>query len=182
MMMKTYENLCQMLEKEICNIEQTKTLTKDSLELLSCIAETLDNIKHLMKEEEEAESGMSSRGGRSSRMMMPSYYDEMAMAAAMAANAQAQAQRRDNMGRFMEYDPNMMMDGGGSSRNSYARGGNSSREYRDYNEGRGGGYSNGYSRDDSRKKMVRKLETLMDDTMSEHEREAIQNCINKIEQ
>lgn len=183
-MTKTYENLCQMLNKEVETIAQSKAFTKESLELLKCLVETLEGVKHLMKEEEEAESGMSSRGGRSSRMMMP-YYDEMAMAAAMAANAQAQAQRRDNMGRFMEYDPNMMMDGGGSSRNSYARGGNSSREYReyrDYNEGRGGGYSNGYSRDDSRKKMVRKLETLMDDTMSEHEREAIQNCINKIEQ
>ena len=31
------------------------------------------------------------------------------------------------------------------------------------------------------KTMVRKLETLMDDTMSEHEREAIQDCISKIE-
>lgn len=51
-----------------------------------------------------------------------------------------------------------------------------------------GGYSNGnysrgdgYSRDASRKKMVQKLETLMDDTMSEQERMAIEECINRID-
>lgn len=39
----------------------------------------------------------------------------------------------------------------------------------------------GYSRDASRKKMVQKLETLMDDTMSEQERMAIEECINRID-
>lgn len=37
-----------------------------------------------------------------------------------------------------------------------------------------------YSRDDAKHKMIQKLETLKDDTMSEHERSAIQDCINKI--
>lgn len=32
----------------------------------------------------------------------------------------------------------------------------------------------------SRTKMVEKLSTLMDDTMSEHERNAIMDCIDKI--
>ena len=40
--------------------------------------------------------------------------------------------------------------------------------------------SYGYSRDNSRKKMVEKLTTLMDDTMSEHDRNAIMDCIDKI--
>ena len=40
---------------------------------------------------------------------------------------------------------------------------------------------NGYSRDASRKKMVSKLETLMDDTMSDSERMAIEECIAKID-
>lgn len=39
---------------------------------------------------------------------------------------------------------------------------------------------NDYSRDASKQKMVQKLSTLMDDTMSEHEREAIQDCIIRI--
>lgn len=47
---------------------------------------------------------------------------------------------------------------------------------------RGQSYENnrGYSRDNTRQKMVNKLETLMDDTMSEHERNAIMDCIEKI--
>ena len=47
---------------------------------------------------------------------------------------------------------------------------------------RGQSYENsyGYSRDNSKKKMVQKLEPLMDDTMSETERNAIMDCINRI--
>lgn len=37
-----------------------------------------------------------------------------------------------------------------------------------------------YSRDNAKMKMINKLETLMDDTMSEHEREVIRNCINEL--
>lgn len=37
-----------------------------------------------------------------------------------------------------------------------------------------------YSRDSAKNKMVQKLSTLMDDTMSEEERMAIQDCINRI--
>lgn len=40
---------------------------------------------------------------------------------------------------------------------------------------------NGYSRDASKKKMVQKLSTLLDDTMSESERMAIEECMAKIE-
>lgn len=130
-MHKTYENLCQMLEKEICNIEQAKTLTKESLEILYYMTGSLDNIKELMEYGED--SGMSNRYEMSG------------------------ARRRDSMGRYMDY---------GNSYENYARGNSN-------------GY--GYSRDDSRKKMVRKLETLMDDTMSENERQAIQDCINRIQ-
>ena len=39
---------------------------------------------------------------------------------------------------------------------------------------------NGYSRDASRQKMVDKLSTLLDDTMSDSERQAINECIEKI--
>ena len=43
-----------------------------------------------------------------------------------------------------------------------------------------GSYDQGYSRDNANKKMVQKLETLKDDTMSERERMAIDNCIADI--
>ncbi len=39
---------------------------------------------------------------------------------------------------------------------------------------------NGYSRDASRQKMVDKLSTLLDNTMSDSERQAISECIEKI--
>lgn len=39
----------------------------------------------------------------------------------------------------------------------------------------------GYSRDASRKRMVDKLSSLMDDTMSDNERMAIEDCIRKIQ-
>lgn len=188
-MTQTYESLCQMLKKEIKTIEQQPALTKESLELLKSITETMSNIKHIMKMEEEKEKekemgGMSSRGGSSYENMM------------------SNAQRRDSMGRYMDYNPNPMMMYDMNMANAYARGGNSNNAY-----ARGGGNSNdnsyarggnsndnsyarggssrdydSYSRDDSRKKMVRKLETLMDDTMSEKERQAIQECMNKIDQ
>ena len=64
------------------------------------------------------------------------------------------ARRRDSLGRYMD-GPDYMR--------SYDNSGSM------------------YSRDNSRKKMIQKLETLMDDTMSEHERQAIQDCINKIQ-
>ena len=38
----------------------------------------------------------------------------------------------------------------------------------------------GFSRDNARQKMIQKLETLKDDTMSEYERKAINNCIENI--
>lgn len=170
-MTQTYESLCQMLKKEIKTIEQQPALTKESLELLKNITETMSNIKCIMQMEEEKENNMNIRGGAS--------YDNM----------MSNAQRRDSMGRYMDYRPNPIMtydmvhmpnnytrnDGnsytreGNSNNNSYARRENS----RDYDS---------YSRDDSRKRMVRKLETLMDDTMSEKERQAIQECMNKIDQ
>lgn len=64
-----------------------------------------------------------------------------------------------------------MMPNGVSNRSFYYRSNDASNEYNSY----------GYSRDESKRKMVNKLTTLMDDTMSDKEREAIQDCINKVE-
>ena len=127
-MHNTYENLCHILEKEVCNIEQAKALSAESVQLLYYMTGSLENIKRLMNRDSGVEDqGMSG--------YMP-YYDRN----------MSGVRRRDSMGRYMDY---------------------------------GHGYD--YSRDDSRKKMVRKLETLMDDTMSENERQAIQDCINRIQ-
>lgn len=58
--------------------------------------------------------------------------------------------------------------------NGWNQGGNG----RSYNAQNGN--SRTYSRDSAKMKMVQKLETLMDDTMSEKERMAIRDCINEI--
>lgn len=115
------------------------------------------------------------------------------------------ARRRDSMGRYSggysggwnltkipdypySFDMGMSMGQGGNSQTQ----GQSNQ-----GQGQGNGNSNGwnqtgndrtysyarnrtYSRDNAKMKMVQKLETLMDDTMSEQERMAIRNCINEI--
>ena len=62
----------------------------------------------------------------------------------------------------------------------YSRGNGMSRDnFRDHSN-RGWYGEIGYSRDNARQKMIQKLETLKDDTMSDYERKAINNCIEDI--
>jgi hypothetical protein len=84
-------------------------------------------------------------------------------------------------GRMMPwaYDDGMMRDGDNDGRYNESRDNFRDYSYRGRSNESGRRYE--YSRDDSRKKMVRKLETLMDDTMSENERQAIMDCINRIQ-
>ena len=63
---------------------------------------------------------------------------------------------------------------------SHGDGDYTSRDNFRYNTYRGRSNENGYSRDNARQKMIQKLETLKDDTMSEYERNAINNCIDDI--
>lgn len=83
------------------------------------------------------------------------------------------------------YDDESSGDGGWNYNRPYYTSGNyygnsGARRMRD-SMGRYTSRDNGYSRDASRKKMVSKLETLMDDTMSDSERMAIEECIAKID-
>ena len=160
-MMKTYENLHDMLEKEVMEIEKKKDLDPQSLDNLFKLMTTLKNTEKCMNYEEGGESyGNRSSYGRNynrsydgmSNRMMPHYsYDEgMSMA--------RRGRDGDGDGRYSEDN------------------------FRDSSYRGRGSYDNtyGYSRDNSRKKMVEKLTTLMDDTMSEHDRNAIMDCIEKI--
>ena len=126
-MNKTYQNLWNMLEKEVNNIEQAKSLDKNSFELLYYVTGAMDHLCNVMNKD-DMDEGMSG--------YMPRYYMDNGMSGA----------RR--MGRYMDNAPH----------------------YDNY----------GYSRDNSRKRMVQKLETLMDDTMSDNERQAIQECMDRI--
>ena len=158
-MMKTYENLRDMLEKEVMEIEKKGQLDPQSLDNIFKLMTTLKNTDKCI----DYEKGGMSFGNRMSYdsygRMMPRYaydsydsYDGMSMA------------RR---GR----------DGDGDGRYNESRDNFRNRSYR----GRESYESpNGYSRDKARTKMVEKLSTLMDDTMSEHERNAIMDCIEKI--
>ena len=160
-MMKTYENLHDMLEKEVMEIEKKKDLDPQSLDNLFKLMTTLKNTEKCMNYEEGSESyGNRSSYGRSynrsydgmSNRMMPhySYDDGMSMA--------RRGRDGDGDGRYSEDNfRDSSYRGRGSYDNSY-----------------------GYSRDNSRRKMVEKLTTLMDDTMSEHDRSAIMDCIEKI--
>jgi len=187
--LQMYENLRDMLEKEVKDIEKKGDLDVQSLDHLYKLMAAIKNTDKRMECIKEEEGGMSNvmsmRGGMSnnsygnrmsydgrsyegnSNMMMPhmSYdrsYDGMSNDG-MSNDGMSNARRGrdgDGDGRYNESRDNF--------RNSQDRGRES--------------YENsyGYSRDASKKKMVQKLETLMDDTMSEHERQAIMDCINKI--
>ena len=192
--LQMYENLRDMLEREVSAIEHKNDIDEKSLDNLYKLATSLKVVDRCIDREkgEEAEKEQSMRGnsfignryvyardgqsndgmsmdGRSNDgmsnhwpMMRPMYYrnDGRSYDGGMSNDGYTRDGRAgrdaDNDGRYSEMGT-----------------GNSNRNYYD-------GNSYEYSRDESRKKMVQKLETLMDDTMSENERKAIKECINKI--
>ena len=121
-----YENLRDMLEREVKEVEKKNELDPQSLDniyKLTCAIKNVDKI--MMKEEGE----MSNNG---------SY--------------------RSSYGRYSEdnfrYSPNR-------GRNSYEN------HY-------------GYSRDSAKDSMVNRLMKMADDSMNEHDRMAIMDCVDKI--
>lgn len=83
-----------------------------------------------------------------------------------------------------EYSGEYSREGGWNYNRPYYTSGNyygnsGARRMRD-SMGRYTSRDNGYSRDASRQKMVDKLSTLLDNTMSDSERQAISECIDKI--
>ena len=84
-----------------------------------------------------------------------------------------------------DYSDGYSGEGGWNYNKPYMTGGNyygtsGARRMRD-SMGRYTSRESGYSRDASRKRMVDKLSSLMDDTMSDKERMAIEDCIRKIQ-
>ena len=188
--LQMYENLRDMLEREVSAIEHKQELDENSLDNLFKLTTAIKVVDKCIDRENEEQNPMAQMRGNSyignryvySRdggmsndgmsndsmsnhypmpinMRMPIYYRDAPMMTAGTSN--------DGMSN--DYSRN----------NSYARKGKDGDGDGRYNES-SNGQSYGYSRDASRKKMVQKLETLMDDTMSESERTAIQDCINRI--
>lgn len=147
--MQMYENLMDMLEREVKEVESKGELNQQSLDNLYKV---LMSIKAADKRMETlGGQGMSQDGyrGNSNRMSYNSYdrsYD----------NSYARRGRDgDGDGRYSE----------DNFRDSSYRG----RSYESYN-----------SRDGAKQAMVQKLERLMDEPVSENDRLAIMDCINKI--
>lgn len=145
-----YENLRDMLEAHISKLEAEKTLTKESLQELHQACTSLEYIDEKIEDCKE-------------KKWLEEHPDEGAS------------------GRM--YDRSSY-DGYGSS---YRRGRRSSYDGSSYARPRmrmSASYRDGsdymYSRDNAKQKMVQKLSTLMDDTMSEEDRSAIHDCIDRI--
>ena len=165
--LQMYEGLRDMLEKEVTEIEKKGNLD----------AQGLDNLYKLMTALKVTDKCIEREGGESydSRRAYGRSYDgsyarnrsyEMEMMPEWAYDGgMSNARRGRGNSRDESYD---------ESRDNFRDRSNRGRS----NESRG---SYEYSRDNSRRKMIQKLETLMDDTMSENERQAIMDCINKIQ-
>ena len=193
--LQMYENLRDMLERQVGEIERKHDLNKESLDNLYKLMMSLKVANKCIESkemEEEMKKGGQSMGEsmrgqsyamyRESQMMRPPYMGYNAMES-RDSYARESGESRDSYA-YGQSNARRGRDGDGDGRYNESRESRESRDnFRD-SQNRGGSYeqggSNEYSRDTARKKMVQKLETLMDDTMSEHERRAIQECISKM--
>ena len=152
--LQMYENLRDMLEREVQEIQKEGNLDTQKLDNLYKLMSALKHTNQCI--EEESMEGAS--------------YDNRGMRYGMS----------NNYSRMMPYSMDNMSyarrDGDGDGRYNESRDNFRNRSYR--GQSYGGSYE--YSRDNSKRKMVQKLETLMDDTMSEYDRNAIMDCIDKI--
>lgn len=183
--LQMYENLRDMLEREVKDIEKKGDLDVQSLDHLYKLMTAIKVTDRCIDREQGEEKGMSyegrSYGNRSyenrsydgrSYDGMSNDYSRMMPPHMMAYDSVS----NDGMSNDGMSNARRGRDGDGDGRY------NESRDNFRNSQDRGNSYENtyGYSRDASKKKMIQKLETLMDDTMSEHERQAIMDCINKI--
>lgn len=170
--LQMYENLRDMLEKEVTGIEKKGDIDPQGLDNLYKLTAALKVVDKCIEREEGGASYANRRSydrsygsydrsydGMSNRMM-PWAYDSYDSYEQGRSNAR-RGRDGDGDGRYNESRDNFRDSsyrGQGSYGDSYGR----------------------YSRDNAKKKMVEKLTTLMDDTMSEQERNAIMDCIEKI--
>lgn len=162
----TYENLRDMLTKEVKEIEKKGTLDTASLDHLYKLMSTIKYTDKCIDREqgggmsyENRSYGGGSYDGMSNRMMPFPYRNAYDGSYDMGMSNARRGRDGDGDGRYSEDNfRDRSYRGRESYENSYGR----------------------YSRDTAKKKMVEKLTTLMDDTMSEQERNAIMDCIDRI--
>lgn len=191
-MIKTYEVLQDILEGEMKAIAKKGDIDEKSLDNLYKLTESQKAIAKMCEYEKQNEQGQSNDKGMNSygyRMPVWNAYD--------GRSYDDMHNSMDGMSGNYSMDGRMGRDADSDGRYSERRGRDAMGRYTSRNEGnsydesyenkgrtyevRGSYGSYDMSRDASKKKMVQKLSTLMDDTMSEKERHAIQECIDKIE-
>ena len=171
--LQMYENLRDMLEREVKELSNRSDLDAQGYDHLHKVIASLKDVNECIEEESMEGASYAGRGrsrdsygrGNNYSRMMPYSMDDMSYA--------SRERDGDGDGRYYESRDNFRDRSyrGRSNERSYAMGRSNEWPYDN---------SYGYSRDNSRKKMFQKLETLMDDTMSEYERTAIEDCIEKI--
>lgn len=149
----------EMLMKELYEYEEKAKkinggkLSAGDLETIHKLTDTVKNIDKIEMLEED--DGYSEDG---------QYMGEGRIYGTSYARGRGRNAKRDSMGRYSR-EGGIYHDGG----SSYARGG-----MRD-------GLM-GYSRDSAKEHMIEKMEDMMEDAESPKEREAIRQCIMKLEQ
>ena len=149
----------EMLMKELYEYEEKAKkmsggkISAGDLESLHKLTDTVKNIDKIEMLEEDG--GYSEDGA---------YMGEGRIYGTSYARGRGRNAKRDSMGRYSR-EGGMYHDGG----SSYARGG--------MRDGR-----MGYSRDSAKEHMIEKMEDMMEEAESPKEREAIRQCIMKIEQ
>lgn len=149
----------EMLMKELYEYEEKAKkinggkLSAGDLETIHKLTDTVKNIDKIEMLEED--DGYSEDG---------QYMGEGRIYGTSYARGRGRNAKRDSMGRYSR-EGGMYHDGG----SSYARGG--------MRDGR-----MGYSRDSAKEHMIEKMEDMMEDAESPKEREAIRQCIMKLEQ
>lgn len=152
--------LCEKLTMKLNEVngrlkQAGSEINSDDLSIIDKLTHSIKSIKTVIAMEEYPDGYSGEYSGEYSREGGWNYNRPYYTSGNYYMGNSGVRRMRDSMGRFTSRD-------GGYSNGNYSRG-------------------DGYSRDASRKKMVQKLETLMDDTMSEQERMAIEECINKID-
>lgn len=152
--------LCEKLTMKLNEVngrlkQAGSEINSDDLGIIDKLTHALKSIKTVIAMEEYPDGYSGEYSGEYSREGGWNYNRPYYTSGNYYMGNSGVRRMRDSMGRFTSRD-------GGYSNGNYSRG-------------------DGYSRDASRKKMVQKLETLMDDTMSEQERMAIEECINRID-
>lgn len=152
--------LCEKLTMKLNEVngrlkQAGSEINSDDLSIIDKLTHSIKSIKTVIAMEEYPDGYSGEYSGEYSREGGWNYNRPYYTSGNYYMGNSGVRRMRDSMGRFTSRD-------GGYSNGNYSRG-------------------DGYSRDASRKKMVQKLETLMDDTMSEQERMAIEECINRID-